>query len=179
MEGVMKQSDLFEKYTDYISDYQDVLIWEFNSKRIQENYNTLTYSMPVEIQLFKGLKKIYDSKNKSIREKKFSIFMGDLGQAFELFGIAITAKVSSKITDIISGCFEDIKGYKTLEYGKIPWVPLIPRYRYENGMVIEYTSESKLAGKLKVEEPESSGLKIMYRMYESAEGFDVKEKYCG
>jgi hypothetical protein len=178
MEDNMKQSEIFEKYTDFISDYQHILIWEFDSQVIQKNYDTYSYSLPVEIQLFKALKKIAESKNKTIREKKFTIFMGDFGSAFELFGIGICSRTNAKVKEVITGLFEEIKGYQAMEYGRIPFVPLIPKYRYENGLVIEYTAESKLAGKFRKEDSEISGLKILYRMCESADGLDVKEKYC-
>ena len=128
----MKQSEIFEKYTDFISDTQDVLIWEFDSAVIQKYYNTYSYALPVEIQLFKALKKILESKNKSLREKKFTIFMGDFGSAFELFGIGISGKTTAKVTEIITGLFEEVRGYQTMEYGRIPYVPFIPKYRYEN-----------------------------------------------
>ena len=49
-EVIMKQSEIFEKYTDFISDTQDVLIWEFDSETIQKYYNTYSYVLPVETQ---------------------------------------------------------------------------------------------------------------------------------
>ncbi len=174
----MKQSDIFDKYTDFISDYQNVLIWEFDSQAIQTGYDMSTYTLPVEIQLFRALKKIAESKNKTIREKKFTIFYGDFGSANELFGVGITGRTTAKVSEIITSSFEEVKGYQTMEYGKIPNVPFIPWYRYENGLVIEYTSESKLVGKCRKDDSTIAGLKIMYRMWESAEGLEVKEKYC-
>lgn len=174
----MRQSEMLEKYTDFISDTQDVLIWDFDSQMIQKNYDTYSYSLPVEIQLFRALKKIAESKNKTIRESKFIIFMGDFGSAFDFFGIGITSMINSKVTKILTGLFEEINGYQTMEYGKLPWLPFIPKYRYENGLVFEYTAESRLAGKFRKDDAVISGLKIMYRMWESAEWMGVEEKYC-
>jgi len=173
----MRQSEVFDKYKDFISDYQDVLIWEFDSQAIQKGYDVSTYTLPVEIQLFRALKKIADSKNKSVREKNFTIFYGDFGSAFELFGVGITGRTTAKVTEIITSNFEELKGYQTMECGKIPYVPFIPWYRYENGLVIEYTSDSRLMEKYRTDDATIAGLKIIYRMWESAEGFDVKEKY--
>jgi hypothetical protein len=178
MEDNMKQSDIYEKYTDFISDNQDILIWEFDSQAIQKGYDVSTYTLPVEIQLFRALKKIAESKNKSIREKKFTIFYGDFGTANELFGVGIAGRTTVKVSEIITGVFEEVNGYQTMEFGKIPWVPLIPWYRYENGLVIEYTYESRLAGKYRKDDATIAGIKIQYRMWESAEGLEVKEKYC-
>lgn len=174
----MNQAEIFQKYTDFISDYQDVLIWEFDSETIQKGYDVSTYSLPVEIQLLKGIKKIAESKNKSIREKKFTIFWGDFGSAFELFGVGITGRTSSKVIEIITSAFEEVNGYQAMEYGKIPGVPFIPRYRYENGLVIEYSSEPRLAGKFRKDDAIIAGLKVLYRMWVSAEGVEVKERFC-
>lgn len=174
----MKQSEIFEKYTDFISDKQNVLIWGFDSNVLQKHYNTSIYSMPVEIQMFRAIKKIAESEYKTAREKKFTIFTGDFGSAFELFGVGITGRTNTKVVEIFTGCFGEIKGYVTMENGRIPRVPMIPCYRYENGLVIEYTDETRRAGKYRRKDAETSGLKIMYRMQESAEGFGVKEKYC-
>ncbi len=172
----MKSNDSLYKFTDFISDYQDILICEFNSSIIQKSYNEQTYSFPVKAQLFNALKIIADSKNKSIREKKFTIFMGDFGSAFELFGIGIKSKITTKITDIISSCLNEVKGYETMEYGRIPFVPLIPCYRFESGIIVEYTSNTEIIGKMGMDEEFGTGLEIIYRMWESAEGLGMKEK---
>ena len=126
--------------------------------------------LPVEIELFRALKKIFESKNKTVREKKFTIFLGDCGSQFELFAIGVSAKINSRVSDIITGCFEDIHGYETMEYGQIPYVPLIPKYRYDCGNVYEYTSETRKAGKFRKDDAVIAGLKVQYRIYESAEG---------
>jgi len=166
----MKETEIWEKYTDFISDRQEILLWEFDSAILQSAYNTYTYSLPVEIELFRALKKISESKNKSVREKKFTIFLGDCGSQFELFAIGVSAKINSRISEIITGCLEDIHGYETIEYGQIPYVPLIPKYRYDCGNVYEYTSETRKVGKFRKDDAVIAGLKLQYRIYESAEG---------
>ena len=48
---------------------------------------------------------------------------------------------------------------------------------HEKGLVIEYTSETRHEGKFRRNDAMISGLKVMYRMWESAEGLGVEERY--
>ena len=177
-EHVMKQSDIYD-HMDLISDSQEILLWEFDIADLQRICESSTYSLPAEAALFKAFRTISESINKAVREKAFTVFIGDCGPQFELFGIAIGAKTPAKIIDIISSCFEDTALFAEMEYSRIPQVPLIPRFRYERGTVIEYTAETGFAGKLRKSDEITAGLEVRYRLYASAEGMDAKEKYCG
>jgi len=176
-DNIMRESVIWEKHTDFIKERQEVLVWEFDIAELKRAYEVEVYSLPVEIELFRALKKISSSKNRLVRERSFTLFTGDCGPGCELFAVGITAKTSSKVTDIITLCFEGIRGYVTMEYGEIPSAPLIPCYRYEHGSLFEYTAEYFNAGKLRPDDAVISGLKVNYRMYESADALGVKEIY--
>jgi hypothetical protein len=174
----MKQSVIWERHTDFISNRQEILLWEFSISELQRHYDVQIYSLPIEIELFRAIKAMAASGNKQLRERSFTIFMGDCGPGFELFAVGVPAKTSSRVTDLITGCFENIRGYETMEYGQIPFVPLIPCYRYDHGAMFEYTKDYFMAGKRRADDAVISGMGVFYRMYESAEGIGVRERYC-
>jgi len=177
----MKWETIFEKHTDFISEYQDILIWGFYFETLLETYNVGNYSVPVRRALLCALRSISESKNKRIRGARFTIWMGDYGSQNEFFCVGVPIRLSSRVTDILSAHLTGLHGFEFLEGGSIPSVPLIPIYRYEAGKVIEYTSDESLAGKKKIDDEEEygSGLKITYRIDECAESLEMKEKYQG
>jgi hypothetical protein len=105
----MKQSVIWDRHTDFISNRQEILLWEFNIRDLQRAYEVEIYSLPVEIELFRSLRAIAASGNKQVRERSFTIFMGDCGPGFELFAVGVQAKTSSRVTDLITACFENIR----------------------------------------------------------------------
>ena len=178
----MKWETIFDKHTDFISEYQDILIWGFHFEKLLETYETGDYSVPVRKALLLALRSISESKYKRIQGARFTIWMGDYGPQNEFFCVGVPSKLSYTVTDILSSYLTGLEGFDFLECGSIPYVPLIPIYRYEEGKVIEYTSDETLAGKKKKiddEEEYGSGLKIIYRIDECAEALDMKEKYQG
>lgn len=174
----MNETELFLNHTDFISDSQEILLWEFGIAQLQEAYGSPSYSLPAETALFQAFRAIAASKNKSVRERSFTVFLGDCGAQFELFGIGIGAKTDSKISDIITGCFENIRGFHSMEYGRIPYVPLVPKYRYDRGRVFEYTLDAARAGKFRKPDDITGGLDVRCRLWMSAEDAEMKERYC-
>jgi hypothetical protein len=175
----MNMDTIFDRHTDFISNKQNLLIRGYNSQRIIDEYQTSIYSTPVRKALLSALKAISVSKIRLIKERQFTLFWGDFGSAFELFGVGIENNISSKIVDIFDVHFQSIKGFESFEYGSIPSAPLIPHYRYESGKIFQYTKEQELIGTKLIDDDEFGSLyKIEYRMYESAEGLGVKERYC-
>jgi len=177
----MKWETVFEKHTDFISEYQDVLIWGFYFETLREGHSAGDYSVPVRRALLSALRSISESKSKRIRGARFTIWMGDYGPLNEFFCVGVPIRLMSRVTDMLSAHLTGLDGFEFLEGGSIPYVPLIPVYRYEAGKVIEYTSDESLAGKKKIdnEEEYGSGLKIIYRIDECAEALDMKERYQG
>jgi hypothetical protein len=177
--NIMNRYEVIENHTDYISDYRAILFWKFDSLELQRGYNTCIYSLPVEIEMFRALKKISISGNKTAREKRFTIFTGDYGPAFEYYAVGITIRSDRRINEIFTECFSSIRGYSGTGSGSVPSVPLVPCFRFEKGIVIEYTDEEELAGKYRKAGPDTAGLKVQYRLWESAQGMGVRERFCG
>jgi len=177
----MKWETIFDKHTDFISEYQDIMIWGFYFETLREGHSAGDYSVPVRRALLSALRSISELKNKRIRGARFTIWMGDYGPQNEFFCVGVPSKLSYTVTDILSSYLTGLEGFEFLECGRIPYVPLIPVYRYEAGKVIEYTSDESLAGKKKIDDGEEygSGLKILYRIDECAEALDMKERYQG
>ncbi|MFC1671321.1 hypothetical protein ACFL20_13090 [Spirochaetota bacterium] len=172
----------FVKYTDFISDWQNVQSWGFDFETLQCAYDVGDYSIPVREALFKSLKRIASSKSKSIRDRHFTVWMGDYGSENRYFWVAVPSWMYQRVEKIFDKYFESLEGFMFRGGGRIPYLPFIPIYRYEYGRVIEYTYDDSEAGKMKIDEGEEgfgSGLTVVYRNYESAEGFDMRQKYCG
>ena len=176
---MMKWETIFDKYTDFISDYQDLIYWGFDYQTLQEVYATGDYSQPIREALFKVFETLSKSNNSFIKYRHFTVFMGDYGPKNRLFGVGILSSSSGKIIDIFSKYFKEITGYEYMGGSSIPWVPFLPVYRYEYGLIIEYMNDNDIAGKKVYDQEFGTGLKILYRWWESAEGLDSKQEYQG
>lgn len=167
------------RYTDFISDYQKLLCWGFDYRGLKAIADIDDYSDPVRKAMFAALKEIADSGNKFIRSRHFTIFMGDYGDENQYFWIGIRWSTSGRIIDIFNRHFTPLRGFEFMECAETPWIPLIPMYRYEYGKVVQYIFEYAQAGKRSIDLDYGTGLKMIYRLWESAEGFDMRQKYRG
>lgn len=178
----MGWNSIFDKYTDIISDSQLVQFWCFDFEELKSFYNTSDYSRPVRSALFSIFKAMNESHDKRIRLRHFSVWVGDIGDLNQYFCIAIPSRMSAYVVNIFKKNFESMCGFDSWNYDRLPYIPLIPVYRFEFGRIIEYTYETSLAGKYKIdigEEGFNSGLTVQYRKWVSAEGLDTKQFYKG
>lgn len=173
----MNSSTILYRHTDFISDRQYITYWGFDTFGLKKNEDSGNYSMPVRKALFGALSKIARSRNKRIRERSFTIFMGDYGSTFQYFGIGIRHSTFRMVKDIFESYFSNVIGYEHEDYDRMPYIPFIPVYRYINGKIIKYTYEEKLAGRVIIDDMFDTGLLIKYRMFISAEAYDLKQKY--
>jgi hypothetical protein len=173
---------VFDKHTDIISDSQLVQFWCFDFEKLKSSYNSSDYSLPVRSSLFNTFKVMNSSYDLRIRLRHFTIWVGDYGDLNQFFCIGIPYRMNSKIVNIFKNNFESMPGFVLWNYDRLPAVPLIPVYRYEYGRIIEYSYETSLAGKFKIDNGEDSfntGLTVQYRRWVSAEGLDTKQIYRG
>jgi len=176
----MKDSTIFYHYTDFISDTQRMHMWGFDYKAIKKAYRVPDYSLPVLHALFQGLKGLAESKSERMKNRKFTILIGDFGEEFRLFGVGVANVLSTPVLDVVGAPMEVLKGFATQDYGVTPWVPFVPWYRYECGTVIEYVYENERIKAKPVSDVKfGTGLPVICRKWRSAEDFEMKEKYGG
>ena len=173
----MKFDTVFDRHTDFISDRLSITCWSFDIDGLKTNPDSGDYSHPVRKALFAALARIARSGNRRIRERSFTLFMGDHGPGFIQFGVGIRGSTFRAVKDIFESEFAGVNGYEYETNGRLPYTPLVPCYRYIHGAIIEYTGDSSLAGKKHHDEDFSSGLTIRYRKWLSAETEGLKPRY--
>ena len=105
--------------------------------------------------------------------------MGDSGEENQYFCLGIKNWILKKIKQSFSEILEEMEGYAFSDYDRTPYIPLIPFYRYDKGLVIEYTYDDDCISRKKFDTEDNFGFgnKIKYRKWESAEAWGMKEKY--
>ncbi len=177
--GLLSGDERFEQYTDFISDYQEVLCWGFDSEVLMSAYGAANYSVPVRRALFAGFKAVAESGNRRVRERCFTVWMGDYGDENRYFWAALPGRMLHQVGEAVSSCFTGLRGFMFNEFGTVPRISLVPVYRYECGRVVEYAYEDSLAGRMRIDSEFGTGLTVLYRRWLSAEEFFVKERYLG
>lgn len=175
----MNEDLIFTHYTDIISDYQNVFCWGFDTAELSK-LSAGDYSRPVRYALFRAFKELANSMNKNYRFSRFTVFGGDCGPSFEFFSLAVSSKISSRIIDVLGNAFREDPGFIWMEGGSIPSTPLMPLYRYDRGLIVQYVYDDNEAGKRKIDTKEEfdSGLTVLNRLWVSAEGLDLQQKYA-
>ena len=153
--------------------------WVFDFELLKENYNISDFSIPIRKAMFKSLKQITLSKSTRINHRKFTIWMGDSGLEYQYFCLGIRSWIYARVQNILNRNFMAIHGFQFVDIGRTPYPPLIPFYRYENGIVIEYTSDDDLISRKKFDKFDDYGIgvKEKYRKWESAENLGTKQRY--
>jgi len=147
--------DIVNQYTDYISENRSVFCWEFSPEELEQHYGSY-YGRPVKRALLQGLKLLAMSRNKRLRDRSFTIWMGDYGPYYFL---GVSNRLSSQVTQLLERYFFEVVGYKTSEFGSLSELLLEPAFRYENGHVVEYSDES-VVGTEKVDDDEWYGSEL-------------------
>ena len=164
-------------HTDFISAEQELLVWGFEIDEMERAYVTGFYSLPVEDALCAAFMKMNDSKNAALRGCCFTVFLGDAVIGSNIFCIGVRSSLPLKAVELIAERMEKVEGYRFTEFGSMPHLPLVPKFRYERGSVFEY-GESDLAGSLNVARSERAGFDIRWRNSESASLNGGRERYC-
>lgn len=165
-----KRMEQLERYTDYIDMSQEVFCWEFSLSAGDDIYDT------VKTELLRGLKALSESKNRRLRDRRFTIALGD--DAVWYYYVAIT-RPATDLTRFLNRYLIPIEGYDTSEFAFLNTVKALPRLRYEAGQVIEY-SDADLAGTWRDDDDDwyGSGLRIQYR-YAQPSFLLGSERYAG
>lgn len=164
---------------DIISDYQKVYLWKFEPEIIININADSDYSIPVRQILFKFFTYLAFSNKKFFRLRHFTVWMGDIGPQQNYFCVAIPYRISRIILKLFDNYCKAVLDHASYEFDKIPYVSLIPVYRYEYGKVVEYCYDEKKIGKYIIDDKYNSNLTIQYREWISAEWFNLKQQYKG
>lgn len=167
----MAEYDLIKRHTDYISSNHEVFCWAFRLDVLEK-----TDGMPVTTALFQGLKDLSESKNKRLRDRRFTIWMGDDARMF--YWVAMSHPAVA-VTNLLCRHFSRVAGYETSESALLTQLPVMPRFRYERGQVIEY-SDRDLVGTWRVDDGDwyGSGLTVL-RRYAASASLASGERYGG
>jgi len=114
--------------------------------------------------IFVVFKELTNSKNKKRHETVFTVYLGDYN-GFHWVGMR--ANISNLISELFKVKFEslyDTPSYFKMEYGQYPNVPLVAKYKYSKGVIVEYDGEEML-GQTRIDTKEwyGSGLKVIYK----------------
>jgi hypothetical protein len=172
----MNSTTIFEKYTDIISDKQTLQCWGFDINTLKEN-GISDYTRNVRDAILYSLQNITESKNKRIRDRAFTVFIGDYGNDFEFFAAGIKITIDKRIKQIITTNFQSVQGYYESFGEATPYISLTPEYRYTYGKIFQYTFEDSKIGKKVIENIYGKCVTLFHREWISAEEYDTKEAY--
>lgn len=140
----MSSSTVQTGFSSYQPEVLPVLCWIFDADEIEAEYGTCRYSAPVEHALFSGLSRIAGSKSARVRERTFPIFSGDL-RIEPLYAVAVPESLPDSITSKLTRAFESVYGFREMEFGQLPDLPLTCGFTYANGIIrIHRRSGSKI-----------------------------------
>ena len=157
---MLSYAEIFARYTDYILTQQYLICWGFDPETLDNTYRGAN-AFPMTRALLHGLKAISESKNKRLRDRRLTVWMGSY---FRYDWVGIPGGISSRVTELLSRFFWEITGFETLEFGELATMQLVPMFRYELGRIIQYV-DAEDAGQERVDGDDNfgTGLTILYR----------------
>ena len=128
-------------------------------------------------QLLHALKSLGNSKRSKLRERAFTIFMGDAGYGYSMFIVGL-ASTNADLAAVIRPFMEAVDGFDTEEIGSSS--SLMPVYRYDHGHVIRY-SDMESAGNTELDDDKNfgTGLELFHRWYMPPEMDGLRGSHYG
>ena len=109
--------------------------------------------------LLRALEALGKNKSKALRERAFTVFMGDAGPGYKMFVVGV-GSTNADLGKAIRPFMRQVEGFETEEVGRSD--SFIPTYRYDQGYVISY-GEPDSAGEVKPDKPENFGTGLEFR----------------
>ena len=130
--------------------------------------------------IFAVFKELINSKNKKMHEAVFTVYLGDYNG---FYWVGMRANISNLISELFKVKFEslyDTHSYFEIEHGQYPNVPLVAKYKYSKGVIVEYDGEEML-GQTRIDTKEwyGSGLKVVYKQIISRSMFGPLLDFSG
>jgi len=151
---------LKKNFIDFYPDTENLLVFGFSLEDI--NNRKISYK-DINVIIFKVFKELITSKNKKLREAVFTIYVGDYNG---FYWVGLRTNISIKISELFAEKFKSKLGgfYPEMEYDQYPHIPIIAKYKYNKGEIIEYDGEEML-GQTRIDTDEwyESGLKVIYK----------------
>ncbi|MBN1531069.1 MAG: hypothetical protein JXA20_00255 [Spirochaetes bacterium] len=155
-------SDISEQYIDYIPDEQYVLLWTF-SPQYHAPYTASYDTETLYRALVHGLTAVSRSPHERIRKRFFFIWGGEYQDHFLL---AVSARLTMAVKDLITLSLAGMSGYGGMEYGMIPLIPLLPVFAYDRGIIVRYgTPEQAGANSVVDAKGPGKGVLLQYRVW--------------
>lgn len=134
-------------HTDFLQDHDAVLVFLYPWNDLEDAYadDGLDAFDQVKTALLRGLKAMTEA-GKSIRNRAFTVFIGDTGPGYSLLAIAL-GTMDGKVAEFL-GPYLEVPGYWTTETGVngAGNLQLSPRFRFDHGHVIEYGDQGEEGG---------------------------------
>lgn len=146
------------KYYDLVIPPKRLLCWGFDSRSASEAHGSSYYEEIFKALLI-GLNELAGSKNKRVRESNFSIWGGEY---LDGFWVGVPSTINAETAGILRHQFEQVTGYDTQDFGDMASLPFILFFKYNRGLVIEYSCDS-LTGR-ECKDAYGSGVRVQYRL---------------
>jgi hypothetical protein len=160
--AMMSEHGISEQYIDYIPDEQHVLLWAFSPECFGLR-DTPDDTERLYRSLVHGLTAVSRSPHEKIRKRFFFVWGGDY---HDLYLLAVSARLIMGVKDLITLSLAGAPGYRGMEYGVIPGVPLVPVFAYDRGIIVRYGTPEQ-AGTNQVVEARGpgKGVLLQYRVW--------------
>ncbi|MCK6572761.1 hypothetical protein L6V77_16910 [Myxococcota bacterium] len=134
-------------HADFLQDEVAVLVFLYRWNDLEDAYaaDGLDPFEQVKTGLLRGLKAMTEA-GKSIRNRAFTVFIGDTGPGFSILAVAL-GTMDGKVAEFL-GPYLEVPGYWTTETGVngAGNLQLSPRFRFDHGHVIEYGDQGEEGG---------------------------------
>ncbi|MDI6872066.1 MAG: hypothetical protein QME79_12135 [Bacillota bacterium] len=127
-----RYEEIIRNHTDFIAETQPFWCYEFEIETLERESDG-DYGYPPMKALLRALGEVKSHRNKRVRERAFTVWVGDYGPHF---CIAVPEKLAAPVVLLIRRHLKAIPGYCGEESGY--GLPLVPTFRYEYGDLIWY-----------------------------------------
>ncbi len=151
-------------YLDCIREDAELVCFGFDPHTLaEEDGGGAFYGEPVFHHAVKALQAIGQAKNKTIRERAFTLYFGDYGP---YFCVGVPTPLSGAVRSVLREQFERLQAFQWVESGSNATLCLVPLLRYDHGAIIDY-SENAPPGTWRIDDDDEgwgTGAKLYSRV---------------
>lgn len=154
-------------HTDFMEPHADLIAFLYPWRNLNALFGEDSLHGPWSVQraLLRGLIALGEARSKRLRERAFTIYMGDVGGGHSIFCVAL-GSTDARLTEFMHPHLA-VPGFETLEGGLngFPGTMLPAWARYDHGHIIRY-EEPSMAGTSAIDDEEyglGTGALVHYR----------------